>query len=303
MEKTELEKYRKSLHPKALEYLNKSDVERIRFIRIRKFIMYRRAKDLLGKLDELLEEPRHERMPSFLLVGDSNNGKTSLIREFERRHPAEDLVNEVLIPVITIECPPRGTLNTLYNHILNAILIPYNSSDGISKKIAEVNYFFRKVHLKVLIIDEIHNILSSPVSKQKQFMNALKGLSNTLNISMVLVGTKNALNATSTDLQISSRFRPLVLSTWKADKDYYLLLKSIMKTLPLRKPSRVLEDINLADKILDLSEGLIGEIIKIINDTAIYAIKSGSERITEKEINAIKYVKPSQARNISMLDL
>ena len=303
MKKTELERYHKFLHPKALEYLDKSNTERIHFIKTRKFIEYRRAKKILSVFDDLLNEPRHERMPSYLLVGDSNNGKTSLIREFERRHQSEDLEDEVLIPVITIECPPRGTINALYNHILNTILVPYNTSDSISKKIAEINYFFRKVHLKVLIIDEIHNILSSSVPKQKEFMNALKGLSNTLDISMILVGTKDALNATATDLQISSRFRPILLPRWGISKDYYLFLKSIMKTLPLRKPSPILQDINLADKVLDLSEGLIGEIIKIINDSAIYAINSGSEQITENEISKIEYVKPSQARSIADLDI
>jgi hypothetical protein len=294
--------YKKFLLPQTLKYLNKSNEERIKFIKARKFIVYPRAKKILDQFEDLLKEPRGTRMPSFLLVGDSNNGKTSLIKEFARRHPPEDLVEEVYMPIVAIECPPRATVNILYNHILTAILIPYSSSDGITKKIAEINYFFSKVHLKILIIDEIHNVLSSSVSKQKEFMNALKGLSNTLEISIILVGTKDALNATATDLQISSRFRPLALPRWKSNKDYYLFLKSIMKTLPLRRPSTILEDVNVAEKVLELSEGLIGEITKIINDSAIYAIKSGSEHITKKEIEAINYIKPSQARNIFGLD-
>jgi Bacterial TniB protein len=45
----------------------------------------------------------------------------------------------------------------------------------------------------MLMIDEIHNIISGSVSRQRQFLNVLKYLSNDLQIPLVTFGTQDAL--------------------------------------------------------------------------------------------------------------
>ena len=131
-------------------------------------------------------------------------------------------------------------------------------------------------------------------------MNALKTLNNKLFIPIVLLGTKNALQAVGTDVQIISRFPPVTLPKWRLDRDYLSLLASIEKTLPLKKASNLASK-ELGPKILDLSEGSIGDIVDLVNKTAIRAIETAAERITAKEIAECGFSKPSQ--RISLADV
>lgn len=287
---------------KTLEMLNKSDDERTLYIKKERFIVYSGAQKILNKLEDLLIEPKKSRMPCLLVVGDSNNGKTSVVKKFLKMHMPTDGIETDAVPVIIVQAPPRPDVSMFYDSILDEILIPFKKSDSLSRKDAEITYYFSKLGTKMLIVDEIHNILSGSVAKQKEFMNALKNLNNKLLMPIVLVGIKEALNATNTDFQISSRFKPMYLKRWNFNNEYKSLLKSIEKILPLKKESSLAGNDKLAEYILDMSEGLLGEIIEIISLSAIYAIKSKKEKITMEEIKNTGYIQPSLRRSIDDLE-
>lgn len=289
-----------NLLPETREMLSKSEEERVRYVEAEHFIAYTRANEIITTMERLMRVPRQSRMPCLLIVGDSNNGKTSIIREFRMMHPATDGMDEAAQPVVSILAPIAPDVHAFYDEILNDILIPFKKSDPISKKEMEIRYHFVNLGVKLLIVDEIHNVLSGSVAKQKVFMNALKNLNNKLFLPIVLVGTKDAL-ATSADIQISNNFRPILLPAWELNRDYVSLLASIEKTLPLKKPSVLAKDRELAILILELSEGLIGEIVALAREAAEQAIKTGKERITLEDVKKIGFVKPSLRRASALL--
>ncbi len=291
------------LSPEAEELLWSPDRERIRYIKADKFIMYPKAEVILLKMEDLLNEPKKSRMPCLLIIGDSHNGKTSLVKKFERLHLPTDGREEPAMSVVCVQAPITPDPNGLYDAILDTILIPHRKSDSLTKKASEIKYHFESMGVGVLIVDEIHNILSGSVPKQKAFMNALKNISNALMLPIVLVGIKDALNATSTDMQISSRFRPMLLPLWRLNADYASLLASIEMMLPLRKLSKISTNSKIGRTVLALSEGLIGEIISVISEAAIFGIKSGSEKITEDIIKECGFIRPSQRRGLALVDV
>ena len=290
------------LTPKTIEFLDKSDEERTLYIKKERFIVYSGAQKILNKLEDLLIEPRKSRMPCLLIVGDSNNGKTSVVKKFLKMHMPTDGIETDAVPVIIVQAPPRPDIGMFYDSILDELLIPFKKSDSLSRKDIEITYYFSKFGTKMLIVDEIHNILSGSVARQKEFMNALKNLNNKLLMPIVLVGIKEALNATNTDFQISSRFKPMYLKRWNFNNEYKALLKSIEKILPLKKESAIAENDKLAEYILEMSEGLLGEIIEIIGLSAICAILNRKEKITMDEIKNTGYVQPSLRRSIDDLE-
>ncbi|MHB1697430.1 MAG: TniB family NTP-binding protein [bacterium] len=290
------------LTKKAAEYLGKSDDERISYIKKERFILYPSALRILDKLEELLIEPKKTRIPCLLIVGDSNNGKTSIINKFKKDHPPTDGMETDAVPVLSVMTPLKPDISLFYDNVLKRLLIPFRKSDSLSKKESEIGYYFQKLGTKMLLVDEIHNILSGSVSKQKEFMNGLKNLNNELLIPIVLVGTKEALNATNTDFQISSRFMPMFLKRWTYGDDYRSLLKAVERLLPLKKESGLADDEKLAEYILDDSEGLIGEIIVITRNSAIQAIRTGKEKITMDVVKSTGYVRPSLRRSIDDLE-
>lgn len=240
-----------ALTNEAQEIINKTNEERITYISEDRWIHYPQAEEIIQTLESIKTyEKNKTRVTSILLVGSSNNGKTSLLEEFVRRNPSYDYYSEnsdkltkeffdnynaIGIPGLSILAPNEPNESRLYSNILNKIFAPFNERDSVARKQYLVEYYLNLLNVDMLIIDEIHNILSGSIAKQKQVLNAIKNLSNHLKIPIVLSGTKDALRAVSTDIQISSRFRPIYLKKWKMDKEFVSLLATFLKTLPLKK--------------------------------------------------------------------
>ena len=285
----------------AKKMLNRTNKERIAYIEQQYWIDYPIAQDILEKLEKLYKfGPGKTRTISILLVGGANNGKTTLLEQFIDKHPPYDYniegerpnwVNDEYFdkytgigrPVLSIIAPRDPSEIRLYNIILKKLNVPFKSKDTVDVKAALVEYYLRALNVKILIIDEIHNILSGSTVKQKQIMSSIRDLSSELKIPIVLAGVKEALRAVNTEEQISSRYRPEYLTKWKMDKNYVSLLATILSRLPLKKESTIMNK-NDAEEILQTCNGYIGEIVNIIKSAAVYAIESGSERVTIKEI-------------------
>jgi GTPase SAR1 family protein len=283
------------------EMLNSSDEERIKYINKEYWIDYPIAQNILDKMEDIYKygygQTRHI---SILLVGSSNNGKTSLLKQFIQKHPsydynidgeAPDWVTDEFFdkytgigrPVIYIISPTEPSETRLYSIILEQLNVPYKARDTLDTKAKLVEYYLRALNVKVLIIDEIHNILNGSPARQRQIMSAIRDLSSRLTMPVILSGVKEALRAVNTEDQISNRYRPQYLTKWKMDKDYVRLIATVVSKLPLKKQSTIVNKDD-AVEILELCNGYIGEIVNLIKAAAIYAIKNGSERVTIKEI-------------------
>src|SRR5919109_45413 len=285
------------LHAVAREVLDLPAAERINHMRRPRWIGYTRAKQLLDKLDELLSHPKTHRMPNLLIVGDTNAGKTMLANRFVQLHPADDNPEgeAAIVPVLAIQAPPGPDEGRFYNAILEALCAPYNPRERVAHKQVQVLRILKAVGLRMLIIDEVHNVLTGPVNKQRQFLNVLKYLGNALQIPLVGLGTKEALRAIQADPQLANRFEPAALPPWRLNQDFQMLLAGFERALPLRKASRLAEA-QMARKLLTLSEGRLGELSVLLTSAAVYAVQSGAERIDEKVLTAIDWIPPSERR-------
>jgi hypothetical protein len=271
--------------------------ERIEHIRRARWIGYTRAKQLLAKLDGLLTHPKTHRMPNFLIVGDTNAGKTMLANRFVQLHPADDNPDgdAVIVPVLVVQAPPGPEESRFYNAILEALFAPSNPRERVAQKQVQVLRILKQIGLRILIIDEVHNVLTGPVNKQRQFLNVLKYLGNDLQIPLVGLGTNEALRAIQADPQLANRFEPAALPRWRLNQEFQMLLASFEQALPLREPSR-LADKQGARKLLALSEGSLGELSSLLTAAAVYAVQTGAERIDEQSLAALDWVPPSERR-------
>jgi hypothetical protein len=285
------------LNTAARAALDLPTAERIEHIRRSRWIGYPRAKQLLAKLDDLLTHPKTHRMPNLLIVGDTNAGKTMLANRFVQLHPADDNPDgdAVIVPVLVVQAPPGPDESRFYNTILEALFAPYNPRERVANKQVQVLRILKQIGLRILIIDEVHNVLTGPVNKQRLFLNVLKYLGNDLQIPLVGLGTKEALRAIQADPQLANRFEPAALPRWRLAQDFQMLLASFEQALPLRNPSRLAEA-QVARKLLTLSEGSLGELSALLTAAAVYAVKSGAERIDAKLLAAIDWTPPSERR-------
>jgi hypothetical protein len=220
-----------------------------------------------------------------------------LANRFVQLHPADDNPNgdAAIVEVLAIQAPPGPDEGRFYNAILEALFAPDNPRERVAQKQVQVLRILKQIGLRMLIIDEVHNVLTGPVTKQRQFLNVLKYLGNDLQIPLVGLGTKEALRAVQADPQVANRFEPAALPPWQLNQEFQMLLVSFERTFPLRKPSRLANE-QVARKFLALSEGSLGELSVLLTSAAVYAVHSGAERIDEKVLAAIDWVPPSERR-------
>lgn len=289
------------LNPIAKTWLELSDEERIFKLRRERWIGYDRAKEVIGKLNRLITYPKKRRMPNLLIVGDTNNGKTMIVNRFKEQHPPDDNPDgdAKIIPVIMVQAPPTADEGRFYNHTLIQLNAPFKETDRPGKKYIQVVTICQRVGLRILIIDEIHDIIAGSRSNQRVFRSAIKQLGNDLQISIVGVGTDAAYNAIQSDDQLANRFEPAILPRWEISdkqpltKDPYLkLLTSFERMLPLHNPSHLASK-TIALKLLSMTDGLIGELSSVLTRAAEQAIKNKREKIDMVTLNEIDWIAPS----------
>lgn len=271
--------------------------KRIERIRSTRWIGYPKAKAVLAKLEDLLTYPMSHRMPNLLIVGDTNNGKTMLVKRFCEAHPADDNLkgDAVIVPVLYIQAPPIPDEGRFYNTILDSLFAPYRPADRVNSKQFQTMKLLRAVGTRMLVIDEIHQILAGSLNKQRAFLNVIKYIGNELQIPIVGVGIKDAYRAIQTDPQLANRFEPIELPRWDLDNDYRRLLVSFERMLPLEKPSNMQEK-SLAAQIYSMAEGYIGETSSLLTKAAVEAVRSGSERIDRSLLNKLDWLSPSNRK-------
>lgn len=75
------------LTKEARAILDLSDYDRIIRIQADRWIGYPVAKKVLTRLEEHINWPSKQRMPNLLIIGPTNNGKSTIIEKFRRKYP------------------------------------------------------------------------------------------------------------------------------------------------------------------------------------------------------------------------
>lgn len=282
------------LHESIRQYLSVSDEERVTMIQSPRWIGYPRARQILGQMEDLLRHPKNHRMPNLLIVGRTNNGKSKILERFASMHPAEENAsgNGINVPVLCIDMPPSPNVMLFYERILRKLFAPAKAWDRIHRRERQVFDLLERINLKMVVIDEIHNILRGHVDKQLEFLSMLRDFGNQLRVPIVAAGTKDAFNAIRSDPQLENRFEPMTLPLWEIGDEFLRLMASFEMMLPLKKPSN-LSDTAMAAKIISMSEGTIGDTSLLLNRAAIHAITSGTEQITFKTLESVVWSSPS----------
>lgn len=275
----------------------------MRRIRTDRWIAYARANAALAAMEDLLSFPKRMRMPNLLLVGPTNNGKTMIVEKFRRAHPplsAADTTDGVaMLPVLRVQMPPGPDESRLFGAILEGLGVPFGPRDRVAAKQDMTVRMMRATNTRLLVIDELHNLLSGTTLQQRRLLNLLRWLGNELQIPLVGVGTAEALRAIRSDDQLVNRFSPFALPPWEDDEEYRRLLATLEAVLPLRKASH-LDDPVMASRILTAAEGVLGEIIAVVVQAAVLAVESGTERITAKMIDGADFIRPSERRRVAI---
>ena len=287
------------IDPGLRHVLGLSDRERLAFLDRPILQRYPAGDEILKQLERLLEIPKRPRMGNLLIVGESNNGKTTLIEKFHGVHgkPSINLDNKPVKPIIIAEAPPTADEKSLYLSILDRFHAPHRPTDPVTRLRFQTIHLLRECQTRMLMIDEIHSVLTGTSRKRAEVMNAIKFLCNELRIPIVAVGTRVAVQVLHGDPQHASRFEVAVLPKWKLNRDFQKLLVGFQETLPLKKASNLAAK-EMAQRLYAISTGNLGDLRELLVACARKAIETGTERITPEIVESMKWFRPTEAHGI-----
>lgn len=273
---------------------------RILAIQKRSWIGYPRAQAIRQQLDDLLNHPKVPRMPNLAIIGETNNGKSSILGSFYRRHqpPDDPNIDRTPLPILMVDTPPEPDEGRLYRHMLRHLFATVGRREPSDLLFDRLKVLLRHLGTKMIVLDEFNCAVAGTPVKQRRFLNALRLMGNDLQFPIVVAGTPETLAALQSDPQLANRFEPAFLPKWKLDSDYARLLMSVEKGFALQNPSDLAHP-KFAQRLLDLSEGILGETMELLRRLAIRAIRSGEEQITPEMLKpdvlrSIHWVEPSR---------
>ncbi|EXB46689.1 hypothetical protein L484_000171 [Morus notabilis] len=232
-------------------------------------------------------------MPNLMVVGDSNCGKTTVIRRFKefsgQPYVSDDATS--IRPVIYVEIH-KPDERELYTAILSEFWAPHNPAAPLAKLRHQAIHLLRQSQTRMLIIDEAHTINNGSPARRMDTMNELKMLGNVLSIPLVLVGTRNAAQLLVAS-HPPSRYELVSLPAWSANAEFQGFLKSFESILPLKQASKLYSP-ELTTFIHEISGGNTGNVEYLLRECAKEAIKKGSEVIDRKLLEKNQWMRPTR---------
>jgi len=265
------------LLPEIRAILNKPLEERIGAIDRDIYIPYSRAEQILSRMERLYSRSSTGRPPGLLISAPSGNGKSTIRKVFVKRHQTEITPEADIRSVLAVEAPPVPGERRLLGAIIIAFGVDAYNRDDVEARMARVMKYLKFCQVRLMIIDEIHNLLAGSHRQIEETCNLIKYLSN--RVSVVLIGTERAENVVRSDPQLLSRFPIVTLPAWRDGTPYRNFLCLLERTIPLHQASNLAGD-EKASYILQHSHGILGDIVSVVKDAAVSALLDGAETIT-----------------------
>jgi replication-associated recombination protein RarA len=253
---------------------------RIKLLQTARWVAFPRAGIAVEELQRRFHYPTRARMPCMLLYGDSGMGKTMILEKMERQHPKsyDERRGITKRPVLIIQMPASPDERRFYTRILDVLGAPYSLREQMAALEGRVIHLLQEMGTQLLFIDEVHHLLAGSQREQRRALNLLKFLTSELKIVIVAVGTSDAFHALQTDVQVASRFEPLLIPRWSETEALRAFVVAYGRLLPLRKASPFGEP-EIIRALITQSAGITGRVTWLLGRAAEMAIQDSSEFI------------------------
>jgi hypothetical protein len=253
---------------------------RCRVIFRSRFVTHRHVEDVLNHVLYQVGLPIQTRAWGIVVYGEPGSGKTQLSLAVEKR--LQDAMKKPYTglrkPVILITMTGAREARTIFNRILDALGAPVSPSMRVSDREKLALDLMKRAGVRLLIVDEVQDVLASTARQQRGALDAIKLIMNNLSIPVLALGTAKAAEAMREDPHLAARFDHRALPTWGCDKDTRALLAAIERTIPLRMESNLASPA-LVKFIVERTNGCLARMVRLINDAAVFAIQTQRECI------------------------
>ena len=197
-----------------------------------------------------------------------------ILEKFIRDHRAEFARHSLSRPIVGMQMPPIPTLRSFFSEVLRALDCTVTIGSRLSELKHDALRQLEKAQPRIIAIDELHHLLACTPREQCAALNVLKFISNEFRVSLVALGTSDALHVMRTDLQIASRFESCALAPWTATEELRSFVAGFTRQLNF-DPGDVLGGPVGINYILELTNGVTGRIVEMLRLCAKFAFRKG----------------------------
>lgn len=242
-------------------------------------------------VERCYKQPKNERMNNVLFYGESNSGKTELIKFIFKKlyntHQRNDIVY--------IRAPSRAVEGRLYDTILKAVRFPFKPSEKASTKRNAVIGAMETLQSKLLFIDDISNLLPNTESMQEIFLGVLRTLMQDTEMCIVATGIPGARDVIRRDSQVENRFSEVIeIPFWPYDEKYNGLIAAFEDSFGFPKKSNFHA---YGNAIWKKSRGLLGETRLLMQRCAFSAIDEKCDRMLKRHLDDVVKTPPPKETN------
>jgi hypothetical protein len=251
------------------------------------WIDFEEARHAVETLVELAHDEPDERPPCVLLVGQSGMGKTSILREAQRRIALDfpepenwgDARHEPMLRTVI----PSGSTALKIN--LTLLWKQGWPITGKTHRIADLKVveLLRRQRTRLVGIDNVHAILTASGRARRDTLDAFRFLMSEGNVPMVVAGLDVTADIFSEDVELAYRSIIVRLSPWLPGEPSQRLIRVLGRGMNLIEPER-LADAEIAEFLWRQSLGVTGNFKRLLHWGQKVARRHGRERVEFADI-------------------
>lgn len=203
------------------------------------FATFPQISPILERLTHLLQQECLNGEPDHLfIVGESGVGKSRMLEYFQSLHPAHDLHDRTVVPVLYSETPSDCTPKKLASQLLRALGSKLWNKGNEQELTHQFLVLLAECRTKMVILDEVNHLVERGGAKSHyQLADWIKLTARQSKIPFVMSGTERSIELLAVNEQLRSRFResvmirPFGFSTPQDSKETLAALRSFHQLL------------------------------------------------------------------------
>jgi Bacterial TniB protein len=252
------------------------------------WIDFEEARNAVETIVDIAHDDQEERPTCIVLVGQSGMGKTSILREVQRRltvdfpEPA-DWGDARYLPVLRTVVPSSPNSTKINLALLWKQGWPITSSTHKTADLRVVQLLGEQ-GTQLVAVDNIHALLTASRKAREDTLDAFRFLMSEGDVPMVVAGLDVAEDIFSDDQELAHRSIILRLRLWEPGETSQRLIRSLATGMGLPEPQRLSEP-EYAERIWAASNGVTGNFKRILHWSAKVAKRKGHMAVNQDDIS------------------